>query len=262
MMSMRPVTTLPNNRQALAKAYAVLAPFSDKQRWEFDNNLAHLDFLTRYVPKEGMVLDLGSYIGILALALKFLGYQVEGADKYLFKTSEANAYSVENIEALQSVWREHGLAVLDKDILSDVFDKTYDAVISVAVIEHQVYPRLFVEKILGIIVPGGLLYVATPNVTNLLNRFRFLLGRAPLANIEEFFMNAEKFNGHWREYTLGELVQMFELSGMQVLHTKNLQSMRPVWRKLRRLPQNILRVVARIVPGAGDTNMLLGKKAL
>ena len=262
MMSMRPPTAPLSNRQALSKAYAVLAPFSNKQRWEFDNNLAHLDFLTRHLPHDGAVLDLGSYIGILALALRFLGYHVEGADKYLFKTSEANAYSVQHIETLQRIWREHGLAVLDKDVLTDAFDKKYDAVISVAVIEHQAYPRVFVEKMLGIIVPGGLLYVATPNVTNLLNRFRVLLGRAPLANIKEFYMNAEKFNGHWREYTLGELEEMFELSGMHVVQAKNMQSMRPVWRRLSRLPQNILRVVARITPGAGDTNMLLGKKVL
>jgi len=35
-----------NNKEALRKSYEILSPYSDKQFWEFNNNLTHFNFLT------------------------------------------------------------------------------------------------------------------------------------------------------------------------------------------------------------------------
>ena len=52
-----------DNAGALKKAYACLSPYADKQHWEFNNNLVHLDFITKYIPKTASLLDIGCGIG-------------------------------------------------------------------------------------------------------------------------------------------------------------------------------------------------------
>lgn len=249
--------TSTRNYEALCRAYDELDPFSQKQRWEFDSNLVHLNFLTKYLPKDGTILDAGSYIGILALALRFLGYNVEGSDKYLFIPN--NTYFVGDLEQLKSIWARHNLSVLNQDVITDAPIKKYDAVLSVAVIEHQRYPRLFLDGLKRCVKPGGFIYVATPNLANLANRFRFLLGRPPVQNIERLFKDAEEFNGHWREYTPQELKSVFKLSGLSVVASKTCQSMRPNWKSLGKLPLNLTRLIARLLPSTGDTNLIVGK---
>ena len=247
------------NYHALSRAYSELKPFSDKQRWEFDNNLAHLDFLTSNLSKTGLILDSGSYIGILALALKFLGYTVDGSDKFLFIPD--NPFYVSNITELKRIWDKHGLRVINQDVLHNPPIKLYDTVLSVAVIEHQPYPRLYLEGLKRCVKSKGVIYVATPNVANLANRMRFLLGRPPVHNTRQYFLEGDKFNGHWREYTLGELKEMFVLADIQTMASRTCQSMRPKLGRFNKIPLGITRIMAHLVESWGDTNQILGQVA-
>ena len=88
-----------NNKEALQKAYQILSPFSDKQKWEFNNNLVHLNFLTKHINKDKTIFDAGCGIGILDMALTLLEYKVEGGDKYLFATD--SNFAVNDLEKLQ-----------------------------------------------------------------------------------------------------------------------------------------------------------------
>lgn len=250
-----------NNKEALEKAYELLLPYTDKQRWEFDNNLVHLGFITKYIPKTDSILDVGCGIGILDVALILLGYKVTGVDKYVFEAN--NSFSVNDINGLRRIWEAQGLEILPKDILRDDTNSLYGAVISIATIEHQKDPKRFLKCLENVLWPGGIVYIATPNISHLLNRARFLFGRSPLsAHLPNFFNRGEDYEGHWREYTLSELQQAFIWSDIVVLSAKNVQSMRPHFKlaSLRSWYVSVFRLVSYILPGARDTNIIIGRK--
>ncbi len=106
------------------------------------------------------------------------------------------------------------------------------------------------------------MYISTPNIAKLANRIRFLLGRPPMSNIEEFYMNGHGFNGHWREYTCTELSAMARMSGLEVLSStaSQMELVNFNWRNVRKWPRSIARLFARCIPGTGDINVLVAKK--
>ncbi|OJI07341.1 hypothetical protein BK004_01250 [bacterium CG10_46_32] len=250
-----------NNKEALQKAYEILSPYSNKQRWELNNNLVHLRFITKHISKESSILDVGCGIGILDIALILLGYHVAGVDKYLFESN--NSFSISDIDGLKRIWESQGLSILPKDILQDDVLEMYGAVISIATIEHQKDPKRFLERILGVIRPGGFIYIATPNISHLLNRIRFLFGMSPMSgHLQNFFNRGELYEGHWREYTLGELRQIFVWVSILVVSSRNVQSMRPGFRALspRSWYVSLFRVLSYVILGTRDTNIIIGKK--
>lgn len=246
-------------RSALKQAYALLSPYSDKQLWEFNNNLTHLDFLTRTITKDLSIFDAGCGIGILDLALTLLGYRVEGGDKYLF--TKDNPYYISDLDKLQQIWNTHQLKITNKDIITENFEKKYDVIISIATIEHQKDPKNFLKKIIDNTRSGGYIYIATPNLTHLLNRIRFFCGRAPLGNLADFFENGENFNGHWREYTLFELKGFYHWLNVDIIEARNIQSIKPNFnfKNLRDLHVNFFRLLSYLFPGCRDTNIILVK---
>lgn len=249
-----------NNKEALLKSYEILSPYSDKQKWEFSSNLYHLNFLTARIKKDDKILDAGCGIGILALAFRLLGYNIEGVDKYVFKLN--NEFFSGDLAKLRQIWLEYGLNIIDKDILVDEIGKKYHVVISIATLEHQKNIKLFLGKLLNYLENGGFIYIDTPNVANLLNRFRFLCGRSPLGNIEDFFRGGEDFNGHWREYSMEEVKKMSKLSGINIIQAVNPQTQMA---KLdlgspRRTYLNLFRLLSLLVPGARDANIIWGQK--
>lgn len=200
--------------------------------WDFDCNLEHLNIITKYIPKNVSIFDAGCGSGILDMALAFLGYDVRGGD---LKTNF--------------------------DILKDKLDRQYDAVINIAVIEHQTNLGLFVARLKDMVRDGGYIYIATPNPTHLLNRIRFLFGGPPMGNLKEWF-NSDNFTGHVREYTLAELKQMFEWAGIKIIEAKNKQVIKPKlnFKSFRNIYVNLFRFLAYFIPGTGDANVILGKK--
>ncbi len=252
---------------ALEKSYTVLAPFSDSARWEFMNHFAHLRYVVEILEKlstGATVLDVGCYIGVFPLALRMLGYDASGNDKYIFFSKEnGNAYGFSNqeLEILRNVWNEHGLVINAADILEDSQStpRVYDIVVSIATIEHQPYPKLFLENTGKFAKSGGYIYVATPNIAKLSNRIRLLLGRAPMANIEEFYMNAKYFNGHWREYTPQELALMAQLSKLKVVWYKaqQVESADFHFYSPKKWLRSLARAIAKYIPGTGDTSLIL-----
>lgn len=250
-----------DNKTALTKAYDLLAPYADKQLWEFNNNLVHLEFITKYISQSDSILDVGCGIGILDVALILLGFKVTGVDKYVFEAN--NSFSIDDGAGLRRIWESQGLVILPKDILIDSLDGQYGGVVSIATIEHQKDPKRFLERLEAAALPGGIIYIATPNISHLLNRARLLFGRSPAqAHLPNFFKRGEAYEGHWREYTLIELKQMFSWLDIVVLQAKNAQSMRPDFKlsSWRSWYVGLLRILSYFFPGAGDTNIIIGRK--
>lgn len=247
------------NKEALTMSYKILSPYSDRQLWEFNSNLIHLNFLTSRISKKMCILDVGCGIGILALALVILGYNIDGVDKFIFQGN--NSYSAD-IGELSSIWSKNNLKISNADISADSVIAKYDVVISVAAIEHQQYPKQFIQQMMNKMDDGGYIYVATPNTAHLLNRIRFLFGRPLLGNLKEFFDNGTMFVGHWREYSLTELIFFFKWSGLEIIKSKNIQSVRPTMPSVygRGVYVNFLRLLSYILPGMRDTNIIFGRK--
>lgn len=251
--------TLLNNEQALSRAYVLLSPYSDKMRWEFNSHLCHLNLLTKNITKSKTILDVGCGIGILALSLKLLGYDVDGYDKYVFQAD--TSYTVVDPAGLRKIWDQYGLRITPHDVFDDdQAVKRYDAVISVATLEHQFRPRLFLECLEHSARRGGLIYLATPNVAHILNRIRCFFGRPPLGNLREFFEEDSAFVGHFREYTLEEMILMFDWMNIKIVFAGRMQDKKPkLPRSFREMHVNILRIIACIVPSLGETNVIIGR---
>lgn len=251
--------TLSDNKQALSRAYALLTPYSDNMRWEFNSHLYHLNLLTKNITRNKTILDVGCGIGILALSLKLLGYDVDGYDKYVFQAD--TSYTVVDPAGLRKIWDQYGLRITPHDVLNDDRSaKRYDVVMSIATLEHQSRPRLFLECLEHSARRGGLIYLATPNVAHILNRIRCFFGQPPLGNLQELFEEDSAFVGHFREYTLEELMRMFGWMNMKIMFAGRMQDKKPkLPRNFREVYVNALRIIACIVPSLGETNVIIGQ---
>jgi 2-polyprenyl-3-methyl-5-hydroxy-6-metoxy-1,4-benzoquinol methylase len=90
----------------------------------------------------------------------------------------------------------------------------YDAVISMAVLEHiPDTPRLFLTALADHVRPGGILALDTPNIARYWNRVALSQGRSVHQDIEIQFRCDPPYEGHHREYTADELVWMMEQVG-------------------------------------------------
>lgn len=248
-----------NTFEALKQAYAILSPYSDSQRWEFESNLFHLNFILNRISKDHTVIDVGCGIGIFALTLKLLGFDIDGVDKYVFEGS--NSYRVDDIEHLKNIWKSQNLSISAGDAAGAHSERTYDVVVSIAVIEHQSNLKSFMEGLKTYTKPEGYMYIATPNAANFLNRFRMLFGRAPMGNIDEFFNASPAFTGHWREYTVDELKVIARLAGLSAIEVGNAQTVKPHFTKnWRKWHVNVARLGAQVVPRTGETNYIWAKK--
>jgi len=95
-----------------------------------------------------------------------------------------------------------------------------DIIIMAEVLEHlYTAPTLVLKFLNNCLLPGGYLVIQTPNAASLKNRLSMLFGKNPFHMIRE---NADN-PGHFREYTLKELLQIAEKTGFSVVE-KNIQS--------------------------------------
>lgn len=215
-------------KKALRDSYEALFPFSHKYKVDFDRYLFSLELLST-IPNltHRKVLDVGTGIALLPLTLRKLNVKAEGLDRYIFPEGDNAMFGIQNISNLQKLWNKQSLTVHNADIFdTNVIKKitNIDVIINEATIEHLKDPRAFLRQCNNLLTPQGYLLITTPNLTTLIKRIRFIFGKTPYWPIEEFFNEGESFTGHWREYTIKELIYMCEKSGFEVLetHTKNM----------------------------------------
>jgi 2-polyprenyl-3-methyl-5-hydroxy-6-metoxy-1,4-benzoquinol methylase len=252
-----------NPSKALAESYQDLAPYSNRHNWEFFNNLKHIEFILKYLPTGSRILDIGSGIGILALALTKLGYKVDGLDKYIFLPDTYISLEPNALEKLQEIWQKNNITIFNKDVFEFETSEQYDSVINIAVIEHQNDPKKFLATCCAHLKVGGYFFCATPNMVDLLNRFRVLVGRSAFRDLKPFFEFGEKFVGHWREYTLDELKKMCTWSSLTIIEARNYRTS-PYFNKKNSTSRSwfltIFRLIAIFIPGSRDTNSIMCQK--
>jgi 2-polyprenyl-6-hydroxyphenyl methylase/3-demethylubiquinone-9 3-methyltransferase len=110
-------------------------------------------------PFEGLrLLDIGCGGGLLAEPMSRLGFQVVGVDA-----------SERNIGTASTHAAEQGLSIdyraTTAEALLAAGEPGFDVILNMEVIEHVADPAAFVRTCAGLLVPGGLMIVATLNRT-------------------------------------------------------------------------------------------------
>jgi predicted SAM-dependent methyltransferase len=102
----------------------------------------------------------------------------------------------------------------ETDDLEKKVDRKYPLIVMAEVLEH-VYtaPELFLSKMKHWLQPGGFLIVQTPNAVFLPKRIKMLFGIHPFEKIRRNAGNP----GHFREYTLSELIEIAHSAGFSVV---------------------------------------------
>ncbi|MBU6142088.1 methyltransferase domain-containing protein [Patescibacteria group bacterium] len=256
-----------NLKHALAAAYDALRPFSDKYEIDLKRYLFSLKLLSGIEGyKNKKILDIGTGIGILPIALRKLGAaHVFGADHYVFPESGNEMFGIREIEKIKAVWHAQGVEVFDLDIIKDDLPKTLEGVgviVSEATIEHLKAPRVFLDRIFTLLPSGGYFLLTTPNIATAVKRLRFLFGKTPLWPVQDFYKDGEDFTGHWREYTMAELEYMCRKSGFAVVdrHTVNTLVKLRVGTSMKKNAKALFTILLSFLPGSGEMHYVLCRK--
>ena len=148
---------------------------------------------------DGVVCELGAYLGIVSRSLKKIGYEVNPCDipSYFGREEVKKYYRKSKIEIHDFNLREYNLPFKDA---------SHDLVIACEIFEHLNFNPLPVfAEINRILKPNGYLYVGMPNSSSIIKRLKFLItGRHPSFEIQELFQQLDYDNNlivgwHWRE---------------------------------------------------------------
>jgi len=192
------------SRIARGALEAIVPRLGEAERKEYFNlhYWRYVKTLGEMVPWSGKrVLDIGIVPGHMAMALRHLGCDVSGVtdDRLL--------------QGMNGRWAEEKIAVsraiVDKEPLPFP-DDSFDGVLFTEVLEHLLYdPSTLVDEIYRVLRPKGELVVSTPNVLRIENRIKVLLGRNIYPQREHFYFS-DLYRRHNREYTMQELIALFQ----------------------------------------------------
>ncbi len=129
----------------------------NSRRGEYDR--LRLDFLKQFLPnKESKIIDIGSGYGLFLEKLKDAGY--------------TNLFGIEpNTEAVRISKENFGFKIYNEGITSTRLPKSeFDVTMLIAVIEHFTDPVRSLGQIKTLLKPGGVLYVNTLNLREVILR--------------------------------------------------------------------------------------------
>lgn len=193
-----------------------------------------LRLLAPLLPQVYRVLDVGAGAGATSLMLRRLGARVVVLDTWAEYAPELQN-QMGSWPEMRERFRRFGVPGVVHDVLEGALpfgDGSFDLVTLYDVIEHlPASPRRLFWEVRRVLRPGGHVALSTPNVANLRARVRLALGRTVHGPMADWF-EGERYFGHVREYTLGEVKYMLERSGFRVVGTRYTNA--PQWNTRRR----------------------------
>ncbi|MEQ1802703.1 MAG: class I SAM-dependent methyltransferase [Gammaproteobacteria bacterium] len=182
----------------------VVDPRDDTNSRNHDNDQAVL-FLQKHLSARGRLIDIGCGNGRLLWMAKKAGWQVKGLE--LGADMARYAASVVGCEVVANDFLAEDPPPADRE--------AFDVVTLRHVLEHLPYPRLAMEKISGLLRPGGYLLIEIPNIEGWSKRWVRFITRTGLHKRR---FPPDLMPGHCCEYSRESFTALMERSGYQVLH--------------------------------------------
>lgn len=185
--------------------------------------------ILKYAPKEthNKILDVCMGFGVPSRVLRNFGYDIHGTDSEV----------IGGKRVCQIISEDFPLNIVNNIETEQLpFDEgSFDVILWLATIEHlHGSPRNIMEQFHDILRKGGILIVDTPNILELRKRIMLLMGKSFMPPIQ-YIYNSEYHADHHREYTLSDLVKVFQWSKYEVLEAKVLDTISGISIKKGRL---------------------------
>lgn len=207
--------------------------------------------------KEVKVLEIGSYLGLISIALKKLGYDIQALDIPEFHKSK----SLDSLYTENGI-KYHGINLIENKLPFD--SNSFDIIVICEVIEHFNFnPLPILGEMNRVLKTGGYIYIGMPNIARARNRLKLLLGQSINHPIQYLFDQLDKEQNmiagiHWREYTMNETVELINKMGFETvkkLFFPNMDS------DMREEPiKTIIKKVINLIPSLRPTFIVIGKK--
>ena len=161
-----------------------------------------LDLVKKFIPSRAKIVDLAAGEGAFSLTLQRLGHDVTAVD-----------FSGEN-------WKATDIPLELRDLDSEFADSLvaehgkFDAVAAIEIVEHLENPFRFIRQCAGLLKPGGLMFLTTPNVEAVNSRLIFLYsGRLNAFGAYETVRPA-----HITPIFKWKMEMMLEEAGFEIVH--------------------------------------------
>ena len=191
---------------------------------EFRFEFLKQEILKLPLTKGAEVLDVGCFPPIIFTSLQEQGFAVSGIASQHEKMME-KSIKVLNIEKDTFPWQEN----------------TFELAVLTEVIEHLPHnPVVPLEEINRVLKPGGYLIITTPNAAKLHHRLKLWAGQStsfPISQLRQVKPDdGSLYHLHNREYTLGELAQLLEWAGLEVVQAEQVCLYPPTRKKVAQEP--------------------------
>jgi SAM-dependent methyltransferase len=102
-------------------------------------------------------------------------------------------------------------------------DESFDLIVFNEVLEHLNFnPIPLLREFARVLVPGGKVYCATPNLASAKNRWLMMRGKSYINPVRDLVRNLTPNTGmsvglHWREWSREEFVEVFSVAGLKMV---------------------------------------------
>ena len=158
------------------------------------------------------ILEIGSFTGVVSVALKGCGNSVVATDMdFVINDPEIQKLFKEEGIAGHSINLTHGQLPFENDC--------FDLIVFNEVIEHLNFNSIpLLREFHRVLVKGGRVYCATPNLLSAKNVTRIVSRKGYLNPPSDFVWNLQPGTGmsvglHWREWSREELIDLFKCVG-------------------------------------------------
>ena len=202
------------------------------------------------------ILEIGSFLGVVSISLKKLGFNVCALDIPEFYKSST----------LKSLYERNGIPFTGLNLRNSKLPQesnSLDAVVICEVIEHLNFnPLSVLQEINRVLKDDGNIYIGMPNQASLGRRIKLLFGRSIHNPVEDFFKQLDRNDNmivglHWREYTLNETIELIQKMGFDIVGKYYFQ---PAEQYKSNILKAILRKMAFSYPPFRIFQVVIGKK--
>jgi 2-polyprenyl-3-methyl-5-hydroxy-6-metoxy-1,4-benzoquinol methylase len=162
------------------------------------------------------ICDVGGFWGVWPITAAKLGFRAA--------MTETLRFYGRAFDPLLEHIRMSGVDIFDLDPFAPdaVINETFQMVTAMAVLEH--YPhslRVFMINLSRLTSDGGNIFLEVPNIAYWPKRTALLRGESPLPELRDIYRSEVPFIGHHHEFTTAELLELAELSGLEVTHLRH-----------------------------------------